>query len=59
MDQEDLPTNVVPLRSDEDELLVLEERVMDALDEQDRAWADRQGRDDEPPVSKRPPPHRS
>jgi hypothetical protein len=37
---DDTPSNVVPIRSDEEELLALEERVMDALEEQDRAEAD-------------------
>lgn len=58
-EEEDLPPNVVPLRSDQDELVVLEERVMDALDEQDRAWADRQAQDDDQPAGRRPPPHLS
>ncbi len=60
VDEEGSPPNVVPLRSDQDELVVLEERVMDGLDELDRAWAARWTRDDDPPpVGKRPPPHRS
>ncbi len=36
---EDTPFNVVPIRSDEDELVALEERVMDGLEEADRADA--------------------
>jgi len=36
---EDTPSNVVPIRSDEDELVALEERVMDGLEEADRADA--------------------
>ena len=47
VDQEELPPNVVPLRSDEDELVTLEERVMDDLDEEDRAWADAEAREDD------------
>jgi hypothetical protein len=37
---DDTRSNVVPIRSDEEELLALEERVLDALEEQDRAEAD-------------------
>jgi hypothetical protein len=53
VDEEEPPPNVVPLRSDEEELVTLEERVMDDLDEQDRAWADAEAREDDDPIPPR------
>ncbi len=38
MNDDALPPGVFPIRSDEKELLALEQDVMDELDAQDRAW---------------------